>query len=264
MGNARKQIMDGFAFRFTHPDVAKAKKASVERRATNTERRVANEVQRQLKARAVDVEPGEQGERGPRGKAGAMGEQGPRGPKGDKGDKGDRGERGARGEKGERGTKTFTGPKAPKEAKPGDLWLKPDSVHHELGDDGKWRRVTDPPIRGPRGPAGAPGVGPRGRDGNRFLPGFGPPPAGKGQSGDAWFDLEIGDLYFKTRAGWGTPVFNLGARAYTGMGNPTEDPHDTDDILEGDEPASEEPSEAGSDSELDSSDTESEFDFDFG
>ncbi|MGM4924383.1 hypothetical protein AB8A31_15825 [Tardiphaga sp. 804_B3_N1_9] len=250
---------------FTHPSAIESRAALAKKRKALVTRRTSEEVQRQLQLHAVAGEPGEPGPRGLRGRDGATGEAGPRGPKGDKGEKGDRGERGAAGRDGEDGTKIFTGPKAPKGAKPGDLWLKPDGAYYELKND-KWRSVTEPAIRGPRGPAGAPGVGVRGlpgRDANRFDFGFGTPSGGRG--GDVWLDLETGDFWKKQRDGW-VQYFNVGSRAYAGNGAPTENPHDADDILEGDEPSSELESESElSSSDFDSeSESESEFVSEFG
>lgn len=257
MGNARKQVMDGFAFRFTSPDVAKAKKASAERRATNAKRRVENEVQRQLDIRAVTAEPGETGPRGRPGKAGAMGERGPKGDPGKDGAQGPKGERGAAGRDGKDGSGWHEGTEVPTDAMPGDWWFHPEGAIKRL-DGKRWKLVTT--LRGPRGRPGP--TGPAGRDGNRFDFGFGAPSGGR--SGDVWLDLEIGHLWKKQRNGW-VNYFNVGARAFAGMGNPTEDPHDADDSLEGDEPASEIQSETNNSSESDfDSKSDSDFDFDFG
>ncbi|MGM4916074.1 hypothetical protein [Tardiphaga sp. 813_E8_N1_3] len=206
---------------------------------------------------------GVDGPRGPRGKAGANGEKG---PKGDPGKQGERGPKGVDGKDGKDGSTWLQGDRAPtsKDGSDGDQWFNTASRDVSLKTKGKWKVTTT--LRGPRGPSGPTGPrGSSGRDGNRFDLGFGAPPAAKGQSGDIWFDLETGDLYKKQRAGWGL-FFNLGARAYAGNGAPTENPHDADDILEGDEPSSEsenesEPSSSDFDSE---SESESEFVSEFG
>jgi hypothetical protein len=207
----------------------------------------------------LDGEPGEAGPRGLRGKAGAMGEQGPRGPKGDKGDKGERGERGAAGRDGKDGATWIQKDRAPtaKDGKNGDQWFRPSTCEVFLKEDDRWKVTAT--LKGRRGPVGL--TGPAGRDGNRFVHGFGAPTGGR--SGDSYLDLEIGDLYLKQRDGWRL-IFDFGARAYVGNGAPTESPHDAGDILVGDEPASEVESEFDSEFDSTDSDSESDSDFDFG
>ena len=248
--------------RFAHPAAATAKKAIAAKRAKQAAARTQNlitaavrrDVKLEFEARISTAEPGP---RGLRGKAGAMGEQGPRGPKGDKGEKGDRGERGAAGRDGKDGSGWHEGSAAPRDAADGDWWFHPEGAIKRL-DGKRWKLTTT--LRGRRGPVGP--TGPAGRGGNRFDFGFGAPSGGR--SGDVWLDLEIGHLWKKQRNGW-VNYFNVGARAFAGLGAPTENPHDADDILVGDEPASEESSESETNSASESDfDSDSESDFDFG
>lgn len=204
---------------------------------------------------------GVDGPRGPRGKAGA---DGVKGPKGDPGKQGERGPKGDPGRDGKDGSTWLQGGRAPtsRDGSDGDQWFNTTTRDVSLKTKGKWKVTAT--LRGPRGSSGPTGPrGSSGRDGTLFDFGFGTPSGGRG--GDVWLDLETGDFWKRQRAGW-RQYFNVGVRAYAGNGAPTENPHDADDILEGDEPSSESESESElSSSDFDSeSESESEFVSEFG